>query len=273
MSNNIGNVKRHLLVIVSGLLLYACGPVRELVTPVSEAEKISAEQTLVSLKTDEADFVFFSTRFSGTANLDGSEYSVSGNIRIIRDSLVFISVAPVLGIEIARLLITPDTVRMVNRIDNTYYIGGVEMINRMLNTHLDFFMIQSLLVGNDFPHFTNAGFAVSRDDHRLLLHNRSRRPRNPHSRNLSFQQNIWLKENSFKIEENLLYDPASQRSLRATYDNFSSFEGQLIPQKLSLIFIEPGSRAGLDIRYSRTNINQPVSVHFSIPNHYVPLHF
>ncbi len=255
------------------MLLSACGPLRDVVTPVPDPDRLSVEQTLASMRGGETAFDFFATRFSGTASLDGQMMNVSGAIRIKRDSAIYISIAPLLGIELARLLLTPDTVRMINRLDNTYYIGDMGGINNLLNTHLDFYMLQALLTGNDFGHFTTDDFRLTHDRDMLLLQSRNRRPLSAAHGNISFQQNLWVNNESFRIEENLLFEPLSNRSLRAKYQNPSVVDGQTVPGYVTLVFTEPNSRADLNIRYSRTTIDQPQSLSFSIPESYTRVSF
>lgn len=262
-----------IILILVMVLLSACGPLRDVVTPVPDPDRLSIEQTLASMRKGETAFDFFATRFSGTASLDGQMMSVSGAIRIKKDSAIYISIAPLLGIEIARLLLTPDTVRMINRLENTYYIGDMGVLNNLLNTHLDFYMLQALLTGNDFSHFSTDDFRLTQDRDMLLLQSRNRRPLSAAHSHISFQQNLWLSNENFRVKENLLFEPLSNRSLRAQYQNTWEVDGQTVPRDITLVFTEPGARADLNIRYSRTTIDQPQPLSFSVPAGYTRINF
>jgi hypothetical protein len=267
-------IKPRIITLLAVLLtLGSCGPLKDAVTPGPDLERLSVENTLESMNNRATVFDFFSTRFAGTASLDGQEMSISGNIRIKQDSLIYISISPLLGIEIARVLITPDSVSMINRLDKTYYIGDMGVINNMLNTQLDFYMLQALLTGNDFKHFSTDDFMITQDRNMLLLQSRNRRPLSKTIGNISFQQNIWVNTESFRIEENLLYEPLSQRSLRAKYRNPFVLDGQQFPGDISLVITEPGTRADLNIRYGRTTIDQPQSMSLTIPDSYSRISF
>ncbi len=250
--------------------MYACGPIRDVVTP-PVTEEVSVSRTLTALREGESDFDFFSARISGVANIDNSSYNFSGNIRIKRDSAIYVSISPFLGIEMARVLVTPDEVKMLNRMEGTYFEGDMGLINNMLNTYLDYYMLQSLLVGNDFSHFSSDNFRASYDRDRLLLQNPERRPGRSGTSGIYFQQNIWLDSESFRITENLLYDPVSRSSIRARYESFDQITGQYIPRDISLTFTDPASRAVLSLRYTRTSLNEPVPILFSVPERYKPL--
>lgn len=260
--------KKYLLILLLAFVTFhGCKPVRDVVTPTPVPADPAISQTLQSLKSGEASFEYFSTRFSGSANIDNSNYSVSGSIRIKKDSAIFISVAPILGIELARLLVTPDSVRFLNRLEGTYFEGDMEFLNTMFNTSLDFYMLQSILVGNDFQHFNLDGFRLGNDRERILLQHESRRPAGQ-MHGMSFQQNIWLDRDTHRIRENLLLDVHSGQSLRVTYRRHELFGGQRIPQEMTMVFAEPGGRAELSVRYNRIIIDQPQSMEFSIPQGY-----
>ncbi len=244
----------------------ACGPLREAVTPDREEPAIPVSATLEAMRNSETSFDFFSTRFSGVATIDNSTFSVSGNIRIRKDSAIFVSVSPLLGIEMARLLITPDKVQLINRLEGTYFEGDMAYVNSILNTQLDFHMLQSMLVGNDFEHFSQDDFRLSHDRDQLLLQHPSRRAMAGPEQ--SFQQNLWLSPDTHRITENLLYDPNTRRSMRTRYDSFNQVNGQAVPGELSVVMIEPGTRAELSLRYTRTSIDEPASMHFSVPDRY-----
>lgn len=251
-------------------ILSACGPIREAVAP--DPSRHTLQETLTGIKQNETTFRFLNTRFSGSATIEGVDYSISGTLRIKSDSAIFVSVAPLLGIEIARLLITPDTVKMVNRIDNTFYAGNMELLNSMFGTFMDFKMLQALLVGNDFSHFSSEGFRVSQNNGDIILFDGSRYPAN----NLGdhrFQHRLVVNGENYRITENLLHETKPQRSLQVKYNGFSRVDGQFIPQEISMIFSDSGGQAGLNLRFSRTVLNEERSFAFTVPNHYRQIRF
>ena len=261
------------LVVSLVMMMSACRPVRDVVTPAPDPDRLSVEHTIASMRAAETNFDNFYTRFSGTASFEGNQYSVGGHMRMKRDSAIFISIAPLMGIEIARVLLTPDSVKIVNRIDNTFFVGDYRFMQNFLNTYVDFFMLQALFVGNDFSHFSYETFTLSNDKNKLLLQSNDRKPPGRGMRNRSFQQNLWLNNQNFNIEENLLYEPLTRRSLRARYLSHAKVDEQTVPQELLLIFTQPGMRASLDIRYSRTSLAHERPISFSIPNNYSPMAF
>lgn len=250
------------------LTLMSCSALHEVVTPEVDEEVIAVSETLSAMQERQASFDFFASRFSGSANINNTHYDISGTIRIRKDSAIYLSLSPFLGIEMARVLITPEEVLFLNRLEGTYYQGDMDRLNRMFNTNIDFHMLQAILVGNDFSHFTRDRFSVSRDEGRLLLRNPERYPITGAALGLPFQQNIWLEQDSYLIQENLLYEPGKQQSIRATYGRYNQIGQQDLPGEVSLVITDPGNRVELNMSYRRTSIDEPQPMEVHIPERY-----
>ena len=65
------------------------------------------------------------------------------------DSLIYLNLHKS-GIELARVVLTPDSVTIVNKLQKEYYKGGYEVFVKMLGFPLTFPMVQSLMNGRDF---------------------------------------------------------------------------------------------------------------------------
>lgn len=79
-----------------------------------------------------------------------SPMSVNANMRIRRGEIIRITVAPFLGIEVARIDITPEKVLAIDRMNKRYVELGFGELSSMLNTELDFNILQSLILNEIF---------------------------------------------------------------------------------------------------------------------------
>lgn len=73
----------------------------------------------------------------------------SGIIRIEKDSLIWISLRSY-NIEGARVCITNDSVKYLNRMDFTYYLGDFGFLTNMFQIDMDYNTLQSILTNNFF---------------------------------------------------------------------------------------------------------------------------
>ena len=91
-----------------------------------------------------------------TANLDiqaeGNGLSfddLSGQIRMRKDSLVWLSVTGPLGVEVLRAKVSNDSVWVVNRMEKTYLSEPMDTVASQLGMPLSLPLIQTLLLDNN----------------------------------------------------------------------------------------------------------------------------
>lgn len=70
------------------------------------------------------------------------------------DSLIYLNLNKS-GIELARVVLTPDSVILVNKLEKQFYRGDYSIMNKMFGFPLDFQMAQSILNARDFQGFAN----------------------------------------------------------------------------------------------------------------------
>jgi hypothetical protein len=231
---------------------------------------MSAAMVVQNLHNSQMQYSWFSARFSGSVLFDGNTNNVSGALRIEHDQAIYVSIAPVLGIEIVRALITPDSVKIVNRLDGTYYLGGTQILNRMFNTDIDFYMLQALFTGNDFPHFQKDRFNFSEEQGLFKL-------QNPNRRRIAggayFNHSMLIDPETMRIKTNIIVEENLNRSLRADYKRHENVSQQWVPADLQIFVSDGSGNANMNLSYSRITLNEPQRMQFSIPARYKPLEF
>jgi len=67
-----------------------------------------------------------------------------------KGEVIQLSVVPLLGIEVARLEISPERILAVDRLHKQYVEVSFEDLNRMANLNLSFNVLQSLFMNESF---------------------------------------------------------------------------------------------------------------------------
>lgn len=94
------------------------------------------------------DLEFVQFKGKGVYNNDGNEQSFKFDIRIKKDSIVWIEISdPFIGIKAARGFVTQDSMILVNKIDRSYMTGSIAELEKELNAELDFELLQNALLG------------------------------------------------------------------------------------------------------------------------------
>lgn len=231
-----------------------------------------ADYLLSNLKKNELQYEYISAKFSASFYQNKSRTSFSGQLRIMKDSMIWVSISPALGIEMARLIITNDSVLYMNRLDNTYFASDFDYINKKINTTLDFDMLQAFLTGNDFSFYESSTFKAGIDNHEYTLSTTGRRKLKRYVRNnmeISVPvQYIWLNPETFKISRVLIRELTPiGRKVEGNYV-YESREQLLVPKKLHFELETLENKSSIELDYIRFEIPDKLSFPFKIPDKY-----
>lgn len=108
-------------------------------------------ETLNKVTVNNLDFTYFTSRGRVQYESTDSRQSSAMTIRIKKDSVIWISLVPALGIEAVRAKITRDSIIIVDRIHRNYYAGNFDILRERFNIDLNFDILQNVIVGNYTP--------------------------------------------------------------------------------------------------------------------------
>ncbi|MCS6823841.1 MAG: DUF4292 domain-containing protein [Cytophagaceae bacterium] len=185
----------------------------------------SKTETLV---VDEIQFNYFQFK-SKIDTKDGKNdmhFTVHGRMK--KDSIIWLSITPGLGVEAIRCIITRDSVLVIDRVNNRYYPYPISYISEQFNTTIDFFLLQNLILGNlPFPFSPNDDL-ISKNESAQLYHLIQKRE------NLQIESVI---SGITRKVENIKYTNTSRsRNFSATYSDFASLDSTVIAKKSILEF-------------------------------------
>jgi hypothetical protein len=228
---------------------------------------------LEKMAASELDFESFSARCAVTVITDKkSKTDFRGQLRIQKDSIIWMSLSPALGIEVARLMITQDSIWFINRIDKTYFRGDYDFINSFFQTTVDFDILQALLLGNDMVDYEDENFRASIDamDYRLSANRRAQKKkllRDEESPNI-LVQNIWLNPDHFKIVKvNLKEFGEENKQLEVRYSRFGAVHDQLMAGMLEML-LQAEKKLQITMQYNGISIDESLKFPFNIPSKY-----
>jgi hypothetical protein len=258
-------------IFLSSLFFSSCSQQKKIIkAPIKEE---GADYLFEKLKQNELKFDWFTAKISVNYKNKGESNSFNGQIRILRDSVIWLSFTPLLGIEVFRVIITNDSVKFINRINNTYFIGDYDYVNKFLNTNIDYDVLQSFMIGNDLSFYENGKFRASLDGGQYKLSTAERTKLKKFVRNSQDQlkiliQNIWINPETFKITRADVKEIRKQNlRLEANYSVFEKVNDQLFPTRVNFdIYAEKHINASVE--FSKININTPQLFPFRIPPSY-----
>ena len=104
----------------------------------------------------------------------GSSFSSSIQMRMVRDQAIYISLRPVLGIEVGRLLITADSLYAVDKVHKRYIAEKVSILTSGIPLTVsdvqDIFLGRPFIIGKGtMNEGVKAGITVTREGNMVLL--------------------------------------------------------------------------------------------------------
>lgn len=141
------HIFRFILLLVSVvLLLSACATKKALRN--AELAPVKANQLFKALENVEPDFSWFSGKMRiEMMQADGAERSFSANYKVQKDSLIWISIAPALGIELFRIMLLPDSIIILDKFNKQYRAGNFNSLSNTINADLSFKDLQDVMLG------------------------------------------------------------------------------------------------------------------------------
>jgi hypothetical protein len=263
-------MKVFLIVIAGVLLITSCRSTRKIqtamakkdstnVVPVSKGEDSAAviRQSVAALNSHHIDFTTFSAKVDvDYVGGDGKKENANANVRMYKDSAIWISVTGLFGIEGLRALITQDSIRIINKLDKIYTGRSVAYVQEVTGLPLDLTSLQDLIIGNpifidsNIVSYTRAGNAIS-----LLSVG-------------EFFKNLATLNDGYihhcKLDD---IDINRNRTCDLSYDDYENKKGVNFSAKRRVTVSE---KAKLDIKldFKSYNFNETLSFPFSIPKNY-----
>jgi hypothetical protein len=202
--------------------------------------------------------------FSAKIKLDiedskGKKPDLLANIRMIKDSAIWISIsASILNIEVFRVLITKDSVVLLNKQEKQVQYRSINYLQEITDIPFDFKTLQNLLIGN--PIFYNENNITVRKFEEFLLVSAI-------SGEFKNLLTISTKDNNLlhcKLDDLNL---ARNRTADFTYDSYSNSSGFPFSTYRQIIATEKNK---LDVRmnFKQFEFNKELSVYFSVPKNY-----
>ena len=84
-----------------------------------------------AIKAGQLNFNTFSGKAKTKLDINGSSNDVTLNIRIQKGQKIWVSVTAIAGIEVARALITPDSILVINKLQGLYLRKPLAIFIRM----------------------------------------------------------------------------------------------------------------------------------------------
>ncbi len=192
------------------------------------------------------------TTISGKAKVDISgniNQSATAGIDIEKDKFIGMSLRA-FGVEGVKILITPDSIKILNRITSKYIRHDFSYIQNQLALRIDFNDLQNMIVGNLFFDDGNLYTSVAEDKYILT------------AQNPEYKNTIWFYP-SFDLMRLFIEDMVNKRSVIIDYSDYQKLEQKRFAF-LRHIAIDAVEKYEIDMQFTSVILNRPLDFTFTV---------
>jgi hypothetical protein len=216
-------------------------------------------QTVQGLMRTRIDFQTFSARmkvhYEGS---DGKDYEFNAFIHIKKDSLIWVSINAALGIEAFRLLITPDSVKILDKLKKIARLRSVSFLQEEIHLPVDFKTVQDMLLGNP----------IYLDTTNILFYKKDASAISLLSVGDLFKNYLTLNgDNTLRHCKLDDVDPFRARTCDLTYGDYEQRDS-LRFSTYRKISVAEKTKVDIELGYKQFKFNEPLSFSFNIPKNY-----
>ncbi|WP_428328657.1 DUF4292 domain-containing protein [Mucilaginibacter sp.] len=262
-SQVLGSIK--LLSVCGLLLICSCKAKKQAIV-----KRVAVDSTVVkpvdtkavklnAIKSRQTNFNTFSGKAHTKLDMGNSSNDVTLNIRIKKDQKIWVSVTAIAGIEVARALITPDSIMLINRLQSLYVRKPFSYIYKFTGRQVNYKTLESLLIGNAVPELLNEN-----SDFQTLNGNTTL------SGSLQGMVYKLIIGADMKATQTNLNNQTAGQSLLVTNTAFIQTTNRIIPSQIDMASAVKDKKIQVNLHYIKADFDQPLEYPFSIPSRYSP---
>lgn len=232
-----------------------------------EANTKALDEFVSSMQKQELQFRSLSARLNVDLNMSGKNIGSRVEMKLVKDSVLQLSIQPFLGFELFRMELSRDSIKLLDRMNKRYFAENYAGFKGQLPIDFNFYNLQALFLNQLFlpgekevEGYLHDYFELERDGLITSLHTQDRM-------DLHY---LFKADNEEKLLSTQISDKDDHYALLWKYADFQFIEGKkLFPRHMEVSLQKEGEvQGGMDIYYSRIQINKELNMDFKIPPKY-----
>ena len=270
--------------------------------PVTEKpDRLSGKNTkFLQLKIEEnlKDFESLTAKFTARTFINNEKINFKGSLKIKRDSIIWISLTKLGGVEMIRLILTQDSIKFINKWDKEYFIDALDKIDKLQDINLGFFEIQDMMTGTLIDYDPKSKFSSSNDNITYLLSSRNKskirkattiiegdslmeisvqdkklqKALDKNAEQDFIVKNYYFYPDNYWLARQTINQVNMQQAIDIVYDNYEIInEKYPFAMQHSIRIASKGKSSRIDMDYLQVQFNKKNTYPFKISSKYVPI--
>ncbi len=261
-----------LVLLLASVFAISCRSTRKITTVIAKKDSVvvvinpadsdSAKSVRATLSNINAKQIEFNT-FSSKLKIDYSDdknnrLDFNAFMRMKKDSAIWVSIIAALNIEAFRVMITPDTVTIMNKLERTIQKKPLSYLQELTKVPFDFETLQDLIIGNpvyldkNIVSYTDQGDRISMS-----------------TIGDAFKHFITVSKNDLTLLFSKLDDIDATRSRTAnlSYSEYAA-AGNWMFAGMRKISLSEKTKIDVQLEFKQVEFDKPMNFPFAIPKNY-----
>ena len=195
-----------------------------------------------------------------TVNNNQGSHKLKLNLKIKKDSAIFVSIANILGVEVTRAILTKDTIKLIDRINKNYLEGSYQHISKMYNLPFDIFVLEKVIINPNYL-FNN-----------IELKNKNILHKENHYRTFTISENqeisYLIGAADYTIYENSYKFIKSNKKVNIKYLDYVNIGEKYYPKKVEIFYTDYKKETNLIINYNNVEFVKIDNFKLEVPRNY-----
>lgn len=281
-------------------LLAGCKPIRE-VLPFRGEIPARGPDKLVDLV--QANRITDVRYYSAKADVEMKDTSGSNSFKAkllcVIDSAAWIKAMGPLGIEGGRVLITRDSLKVLDTFHDHYWTGDTAQAKMRFGMRPELALFQDALLGQAFGLDPEDKYKSDREDGQYTLTSKEKRRFRRAAEDLAEDDSLpddkdmsdrrmertlrkatrkdaivfkyWIEPDSFRVTRVLIVDLAHDQQADVRYSSRTRVDGRSLPTRIGLSLSGAGRKVDATFELERISLDGPLELVFRIPEKFTPL--
>ncbi len=252
-------------------------------------ERISLNDLLKKVDANEFRTPGLSIKMNVAFKTDKLSDSFKMYARLKQDSILWLS-ATYYKVEVARILVTPDSVQLLDKRNKKYYVGDFRVLNENFNTDFNFYSLQDLILGNANSTTSTSKMKLSEEDEHYIMgttkkfkkvhdirvtqlkDNLAEKPEDEEGelvvpKSFVLDYKYFINPKRFKVDRLMVRDERHNKSIFIKYDDFREVGSGLLPHEI-LYNIVTNEIFKVNVTYLRSEAEDALLFPFKVTDKY-----
>lgn len=195
-----------------------------------------------------------------------TDLSSKGDLRIIPGEGIYLSLQPFLGIELFRVVITPERVLIIDRTGRRYLAQDISIVNQLIKSENPYYYVESL--------FLNRMFVLGRQQVKASDFANFIMARKPDNSLILSDELPRVANYSFTISDgNMLVDSGAKSvdekfSMNWNYSNFITQGNYTLPSQIVITLKYDKTDVTLIVKAPKIDFDREIAIDKSLPSRY-----